>query len=102
VSAYGTLLRSDHQPLELTTGMARPYDRRGGAGVTVFTNQAGRFVAEGLAPGTWIIEMATEDRPMFYRIDVPKGTHGILQASYSIRVLRAMSCPRPATFPSAR
>jgi outer membrane usher protein len=80
ISAYGTLLRSDQQPLELTTGVARPHDRRGGAGVTVFTNQAGRFVAEGLAPGIWIIEMATEDRPTLYRIEVPKGAHGILQA----------------------
>jgi hypothetical protein len=41
---------------------------------------AGRFVAEGLAPGIWLIEMATDERPTIYRIEVPTGTQGLLQA----------------------
>jgi outer membrane usher protein len=80
VSAYGTLLRSDRQPLALTTGVASPEARREGAGITVFTNRSGRFVAEGLAPGSWLIEMATEDRPTYYRIEVPSGAQGIVRA----------------------
>jgi hypothetical protein len=47
--------------------------------VTVFTNQAGRFVAEGLAPGTWVIEMAADGQPTIYTIEVPQGTQGLLQ-----------------------
>src|SRR5438067_10384520 len=60
VSAFGTLLRANREPLALTIGVARPLENRTqNTTVAVFTNQAGRFVAEGLAPGIWLIEMAT-------------------------------------------
>jgi outer membrane usher protein len=81
VSAFGTLLRANREPLALTIGVARPLENRTqNTTVTVFTNQAGRFVAEGLAPGIWLIEMATDERPTIYRIEVPTGTQGLLQA----------------------
>jgi outer membrane usher protein len=81
VSAFGTLLRTNREPLALTIGVARPLENRAqNTTVTVFTNQAGRFVAEGLAPGIWLIEMATDERPTIYRIEVPSGTQGLLQA----------------------
>jgi outer membrane usher protein len=81
VSAFGRLLRADREPLALTIGVARPLDSRSrNATVTVFTNQAGRFVAEGLAPGVCLIEMATDERPTTYKIEVPNGTQGLLQA----------------------
>jgi outer membrane usher protein len=80
VSAFGTLLGRDERPLALTTGVARPLrSGNGEAVVTVFTNQAGRFVAEGLAPGTWVIEMAADGQPASYTIEVPQGTQGLLQ-----------------------
>lgn len=80
VSAFGTLLGRDERPLALTTGVARPLQSGNGeAVVTVFTNQAGRFVAEGLAPGTWVIEMAADGQPTTYTIKVPQGTQGLLQ-----------------------
>ena len=80
VSAFGTLLGRDERPLALTTGVARPLQSGNGeAVVTVFTNQAGRFVAEGLAPGTWVIEMAADGQPTTYTIEVPQGTQGLLQ-----------------------
>jgi outer membrane usher protein len=60
--------------------VAHPEPRREGADITVFTNRAGRFVAEGLAPGSWLIEMATEDHPTYYRIEVPSGAQGIVRA----------------------
>ena len=81
VSAFGILLTADLVPLPLTTGEARPVDGSGQApkAVAVFTNQAGRFVAEGLAPGKWTIEMATEPSPTHYVFDVAKDAQGVVQ-----------------------
>jgi outer membrane usher protein len=81
VSAFGTLLFANREPLALTTGVAYPLEKRDrSTKVTVFTNQAGRFVAEGLAPGTWLIEMAAEGGSITYRIEVPNGAQGLLKA----------------------
>ncbi len=81
VSAFGILLTADLAPLPLTTGEARPVDGSGQASkaVAVFTNQAGRFVAEGLAPGKWTIEMATEPSPTRYVFDVATDAQGVVQ-----------------------
>ena len=79
VSAYGTLLLADFSPCALVTGTAHPVDNPLQQ-VAVFTNKAGRFGAEGLAPGKWIIEMATEGGPTRYEIEVPPGTDGLFQA----------------------
>jgi outer membrane usher protein len=79
VSAYGTLLLSDGEPVALLTGVAHP-ENDPNAAVTIFTNAAGKFGAEGLAPGRWIIEMATDDKPTRYVIDVPDGTDGLFKA----------------------
>jgi outer membrane usher protein len=79
VSAYGTLLLADFSPLALVTGVAHPVDNPLQQ-VVVFTNKAGRFGAEGLAPGKWVIEMATEGAPTRYEIEVPQGTDGLFQA----------------------
>ena len=51
-----------------------------GKAVEVFTNAAGRFGAEGLAPGRWLIEMTTEPVPTRYVIDIPDGTEGLFRA----------------------
>lgn len=79
VTAYGTLLKADGTPVALLTGTAHqpgtPEKQ-----VAVFTNSAGRFGADGLAPGRWVIEMATEDAPTHYMIDIPKGTDGLFRA----------------------
>jgi outer membrane usher protein len=79
VSAYGTLLLADFSPCALVTGIAHPIDNPLQQ-VAVFTNKAGRFGAEGLAPGKWIIEMATDGGPTRYEIEVPQGTDGLFQA----------------------
>jgi outer membrane usher protein len=79
VSAYGTLLTGDFAPLALLTGVAHLTDNPLQQ-VAVFTNKAGRFAAEGLAPGKWVIEMATEGEPTRYEIEVPQGTDGLFHA----------------------
>ena len=79
VSAYGTLLKANGEPVALLTGTAAPVGNPEKQ-VAVFTNAAGRFGAEGLAPGRWVIEMATEGAPTKFVIDIPKGTDGLFKA----------------------
>lgn len=79
VSAYGTLVDTRGAPLQLLSGIAyRVGDRT--REVTVITNAAGRFAAEGLAPGHWRIEMSGEEQTLAYALDVPEGTDGLVRA----------------------
>jgi outer membrane usher protein len=61
------------------TGSASAVDRPGKR-VSIFTNASGKFGAEGLAPGRWIIEMATDGSPLKFALDVPKGVDGLYKA----------------------
>ena len=47
--------------------------------VAIFTNGAGKFGAEGLAPGKWIIEMATDGAPTLFALEIPGGTDGLIK-----------------------
>ncbi len=78
VTAFGTLVDRKGEPVGLVTGTARP--QNGSAPpVTLFTNGAGRFAAQGLAPGRWIIEMATEPVERF-ELEIPEGAVGLHRA----------------------
>ncbi|MBS0252178.1 MAG: fimbrial biogenesis outer membrane usher protein [Proteobacteria bacterium] len=79
VSAYGTLVLADGTPLSLVSGTARSNERTKKS-VTIFTNAAGRFGADGLAPGRWLIEMQTDGTPTTFVLDVPAGTKGLYKA----------------------
>lgn len=79
VSAYGTLVDGRGKPLSLLSGIAYDANDRQQE-VTVITNSAGRFAAEGLAPGRWRIEMSGEEQTYTYSLDVPKGTDGLMRA----------------------
>jgi outer membrane usher protein len=79
VTAYGTLLGRDGEPLALLTGTAYQPEKPDKQ-VAVFTNSAGRFGADGLASGRWVIEMATEGEPTRYMIDVPVGSDALYRA----------------------
>jgi outer membrane usher protein len=79
VSAYGTLLLADGQPVSLLTGVARSMEHPDRT-VTLFTNASGRFGAEGLSPGRWILEMATDAEPTKFVLDVPARTDGLFKA----------------------
>ena len=80
VTAMGTLLDAEGQPLALLAGEAREADKENGRKVELFTNRAGRFGAQGLAPGKWIIEMPAEAGPMRYTLEIPDGTVGLHNA----------------------
>jgi outer membrane usher protein len=79
VYASGKLLLANGAPLALMTGVAYPADRPEKQ-VALFTNAAGKFGADGLAPGTWIIDVATDDGPVHYVVEVPQGTQGLFKA----------------------
>ena len=79
VSAYGRLLSASGEPLALLTGVIRPVGNPTKQ-VAIFTNADGKFGVEGLAPGRWIVEMATDEHPTTYAIEVPKGTDGLFKA----------------------
>ncbi len=78
VSAYGTLLLADGTPVSLVSGVARSIKHRDKS-VTIFTNAAGRFGADGLAPGDWMIEMETEGLPTTFKLHIPSGTDGLFK-----------------------
>jgi outer membrane usher protein len=79
VSAYGTLQNSNGEPISLLTGTAVS-EKDSSKQVAIFTNAAGKFGADGLAPGRWIVEMATDGEPTRFVLDVPAGTDGLFKA----------------------
>jgi outer membrane usher protein len=80
VMAMGTLLDARGEPVPLLAGTAREAGKENGRKVELFTNRAGRFGAQGLAAGRWIIEMPTEPEPTRYTIDIPEGVIGLHRA----------------------
>jgi outer membrane usher protein len=79
VSVFGTLLDAHGGPISLLTGIARAQSDPKKQ-VEIFTNEKGRFAADGLAPGRWDIEMATDNAPTRYMLEVPPGTIGLFKA----------------------
>jgi outer membrane usher protein len=78
ITAFGTLADADGEPIALLTGTAYEDGGADDHKVTIFTNRTGRFGAQGLRPGRWIIDMAT-DPPIRFRIEIPKDTVGLLK-----------------------
>ncbi len=79
VSVYGTLLNGDGTPVELASGFVM--SAAGGTErIAVFTNAKGRFGAEGLSPGRWLIEVEGDQGPARYAIEVPDGADGLVRA----------------------
>lgn len=79
VSAFGTLLDPEGDPVALLTGVAYPADDPQKK-VAIFTNGVGKFGADGLAPGKWIIDLAVEGAALRYHLVVPKGVDGLFTA----------------------
>ncbi|WP_120717442.1 fimbria/pilus outer membrane usher protein [Tsuneonella amylolytica] len=78
VTALGTMLDVDGQPVSLVSGTATQLDHPERAAVTVFTNRQGRFGAAGLAPGKWRIEMLDQNKSI-YVIDIPADASGVVK-----------------------
>ena len=78
VTALGTMVGSDGQPVALVSGTATPVAHPDQPPVTLFTNRLGRFGATGLAPGQWRLEML-DDRKSVFVIDIPKDAKGVVR-----------------------
>jgi outer membrane usher protein len=79
VTVLGSLLGTNGEPISLLTGDAWEEGHKDGRHVQVFTGPTGKFGAQGMRPGRWVIEMATEPVTHFI-VDVPKNTVGLLRA----------------------
>ena len=78
VSAFGVMLDEKGEPITLSTGDAVEDGHPEGHHVQIFTNKAGKFGAQGIRPGKWLVDMATDPKTRFV-IDVPPGTVGLLK-----------------------
>lgn len=85
VSAFGTLTRASGDPVALQAGIAHP-DGQTAPAVPVFTNAAGRFGAEGLSPGRWIIDLDDAEAAARYAFVVPDKTQGLFKAGTLVPV----------------
>lgn len=78
VTAMGTMLDIDGQPIALVSGKATELAHPDRNAVTLFTNRQGRFGATGLAPGQWRIEMLDAKKSV-YLITIPEDADGIVR-----------------------
>ncbi|MBA4161399.1 MAG: fimbrial biogenesis outer membrane usher protein [Novosphingobium sp.] len=78
VTAMGTMLDADGQPVALVAGKAVELAHPDRPPVTVFTNRQGRFGATGLAPGQWRIEML-DGKNSVYVITIPADAEGVVR-----------------------
>jgi outer membrane usher protein len=76
VTAFGSVVDAEGQPVPLLTGTAYQEDHPDDHKVTVFTNRVGKFGAQGLRPGKWVLDMATEP-PTRYELEIPPETQGL-------------------------
>ena len=78
VTALGTMLDVDGQPVALVSGKATELAHPDRPPVTLFTNRQGRFGAAGLAPGQWRIEMLDAKKSV-YVITIPGEAEGVVR-----------------------
>ena len=78
LTALGTMLDVDGEPVSLVSGTATEMSHPDRAGLTIFTNRQGRFGAVGLAPGKWRLQMLDVKKSTFV-IDVPANADGIVR-----------------------
>lgn len=78
VTALGTMLDADGEPISLVSGTASELAHPDRAGITLFTNRQGRFGAAGLAPGQWRIEMLDAKKSV-YVITIPEDAEGVVR-----------------------
>ena len=78
VMAIGTL-EDGGKPLALVSGLAKESGGTEPKKVAVFTNDEGRFAADGLKPGLWRIELLSEP-PACFSLLIPAGKTGLFDA----------------------
>jgi len=79
LTAFGTLLDPQGQPLKFTTAHATPVDAKEPT-IDLFTNSAGRFSIEGIGPGDWIIRAETQRGPLTYGVTIQQTPNALIDA----------------------
>ncbi len=79
VTAFGTIMDAEGKPVTLLTGEAYEEGQPQGRKVTIFTNRAGKFGAQGLRPGRWVVDMATEPSKTRYVLEIPEKSVGLVK-----------------------
>ena len=79
VTAVGTLLDARGEAVALSVGEADDLSGGGKRSISVFTNRAGRFVAQGVGPGRWRLRMDTTP-PIEFEMLIPADTLGLYRA----------------------
>lgn len=79
VTAVGTLVDRRGEAVALSVGEAEDVSGSTKRSVSVFTNRAGRFVAQGIGPGHWRLRMDTTP-PLEFELIVPDDTVGLFRA----------------------
>ncbi|WP_198151127.1 fimbria/pilus outer membrane usher protein [Hyphomicrobium sulfonivorans] len=79
VVAYGRLVNQNGTPLELAVGVVHPINNPRKR-VPIFTNRSGKFAADGVAAGRWIIEIELDTGKVPYILDIPESVEGLHKA----------------------
>lgn len=86
ITAVGVALYPDNQPIVLVAGTIRAADFREFPETSTFTNRTGRFAAQGLEPGRYIVEFHT-DTPQFFSFEIDQNDVGVVQLKNLKRVI---------------
>jgi len=78
VTASGQLLTDSDQPLTLWVGQAVELAHPERPPIRVLANASGRFSVQGLRPGRWRIETASDSSEVYY-LDVPADAQGLVR-----------------------
>lgn len=85
VSATGTVVLPNREPLSLAGGRVTPMGDPAGASVPFFTNSVGRFAIANLVPGRrYRVEIY--GRPNMFEFDVPRDTSGLVNLNTVVLV----------------
>lgn len=79
VTVIGKLVNEYDELLSTTPGVARLMDKANSPEVELFSNRSGRFGAQGLSAGRWLITMDTTPRSLTYTLDIPDDSVGLLR-----------------------
>ena len=80
VTLVTNAMNAEGEPAALAVGSARQMDQQDGPVIQVFTNRAGRLVAQGLRPGVWEIELRpAKAASLRYRVTIEDGASGMVR-----------------------
>ena len=80
ITFTGALLKSNGEPLSLTSALVYEVDAPNRPPIQAFTNRFGKFVAAGLRPGRWRVEAGFGDKLQTYIFAIPADAEGLVRS----------------------